>query len=314
MTRKRLLVLSLGPPLLIGGAYTLSQPWGERTSVAAGVQGPTSPTRDPEDREPSPGTTRETLSAAAALRGKLPSAFETIVRPPFVLAGDLSEAELDRLYRDHVQPVTEALWRAYFDQRPNRTVSIIALSNEATFREVARTLDGYETSAYAGYTQRGAMRIVVNLETGTGTLAHELAHVLAVFDFPGMPEWFDEGLAALHEESQFSADRLTLEGTSNWRCQLLRDALRSGEIPSLADVLQSRSIRGDSERLNYAVVRSVCLYLQERGVLSHYYRKLRAAAATDRTGVATLCELLGATSLEQVDEEFQSWIGGGPES
>jgi hypothetical protein len=262
---------------------------------------------------------QESLSKACAiaadgLRDRLPAGFSTIVRPPFVIAGDRPEPALEILYQTAIQPVTEALWRSYFDQRPDRPVMIVALNNEKSYRLAAWSLDGYEPTAYAGYTQRGQRRIVLNAGTGSGTLTHELSHVLALFDFPEMPEWFDEGLAALHEEAEFSSDGLTLVGQSNWRFQLLRDALAAGELPPLATVIRTRSFRGEGENLNYALVRSFCLYLQERGLLTHFYRKFRSSVEDDPSGLLTLCELLGVRNDREIDRAFRQWVADQPQT
>lgn len=313
MTIRRLFVLALGPPLLIGGAYALSHPGANRQQVefaARVVQAETRTARYRASEHES--LTRSCTLAADELGGRLPDDCTVLVRTPFVIAGDSSESELDRLYATAIQPVTEALWRTYFDQRPDRPVVIVALRNETSYRNVARILDGYEPSAYAGYTQRGQRRIVLNAGTGAGTLTHELAHVLALFDFPEMPEWFDEGLAALHEEAEFAPDGLTMIGRPNWRSRLLRESLTTEDLPSLSRVIRTPSFRGEGENLNYALVRSFCLYLQERGLLAHFYRKFRMAVDDDPSGLLTLCELLGVTSHADIDRDFRAWLAKQP--
>jgi hypothetical protein len=100
-------------------------------------------------------------------------------------------------------------------------------------------------------------------------------------------------------------------GTDNWRTRLLREALHQGELPTLESVIASPAFRGEGEGLNYAVVRCFCQYLQERGLLSHFYRKFRGAAHEDPDGIATLCELLGCASLAEVDRDFRRWATPG---
>jgi hypothetical protein len=310
VTLTRLSVLTLGPPILVGAVYALSfpsskpdsSPGAARVMVGNVLRAPL-----PSENDDEP-LTRACHTAAAELLSQLPPSCRAVVHTPFVLAGDLPEAELDRLYREAVLPITAALWRTFFDRKPDGPVTIVALGTEAAYRAAAAQLDGYEPLAYAGYTQRGRRRIVLNLATGRGTLAHELAHVLAAFDFPGMPEWFDEGLAALHEEAVFSPDGLTMIGRKNWRSRLLADALRKSDVPPLESVIATTTFRGEGEGLNYAVVRSFCQYLQHRGLLSHFYRKFRQAAHDDPDGIATLCELLGVGTLGEVDRDFRAWV------
>ena len=309
MTLTRRLILTLGPPVMIGAVYALCFPAPARERTAAIVELFEAEVRAARELagQDEAMTDACTASARELLPG-LPSGCRLIIRPPFIIAGDVSEADLDRLYRETVLPVTSALWRSFFDHKPDKPVMIVALSSQSSYGAAAAELDGYEPLAYAGYTQRGQRRIVVNLSTGQGTLAHELAHMLALFDFPEMPEWFDEGLAALHEEALFTDDGLTLVGTSNWRSRFLREALEHNQLPPLASVIRNPAFRGEGEGLNYAMVRCFCHYLQERKLLSHFYRKFRAGASLDPTGITTLCELLGAASIDDVDRDFRAWI------
>lgn len=301
--------MTVGPAVLMAGAYTLSYPSARREAPALETQIEEAEKRAAKSRVNEFSVLTEACEVAAdELRTKLPSDCRVIARTPFVVAGDVSEEELDRLHRDAILPVMNALWRCYFDRKPDQPITIVALSREETYREAAQGLDNYEPTAYAGYTQRGERRIVLNLATGRGTLTHELSHVLALFDFPEMPEWFDEGLAALHEEAVFSDDGLILVGTSNWRMSLLRDALRQKKLPALESVIRTQSFRGEGEGLNYALVRCFCLYLQDRGLLSHYYRKFRSTVKDDPSGINTLCELLEVRSGDELDIEFRAWL------
>ncbi len=313
MTLIRLVVLTVGPLLLIGGAYALSYSAPQRTQTEFAARLERAESRLAVARTHDHAELAQACRATAnELRQQLPENYATIVREPFILAGDIGETDLDRLHRESVGPVTEALWRSYFDRRPDQPVIIVALSNEQVFRQAAWKLDGYKSTAYAGYTQRSQRRLVFNLATGNGTLTHELSHILAYFDFPDMPEWFDEGLAALHEETVFSADGLTLMGTPNWRNRLLRGALDAAELPMFETLVKSRSFRGEGENLNYAYVRCFCLYLQERGLLSHFYRKFRDRVGDDPSGLETLRELLGGASDTEIDRDFRAWAAKQP--
>ena len=312
MTRFRFVVLSLGPPAILVAAYTLCFPAADReqaTQTAILVDAETRAALARSGRQDA--LSEACAEAARDVLSSLPPSTHVVIRPPFVIAGDLPEAELERLHNEIVLPVTQSLWRSYFDRKPDAPVTIVALGSESSFAVAAAELDGYESSAYAGYTQRGKRRIVVNLATGRGTLAHELCHVLALFDFPDMPEWFDEGLASLHEEAVFSNDRLTLVGERNWRSHLLSEALSRQQLPALESVIRNPAFRGEGEGLNYALVRGFCHYLQERGLLSHFYRKFRDGVQADPTGIVTLCELLNVATIAEVDRQFREWLALG---
>ena len=123
-----------------------------------------------------------------------------------------------------------------------------------------------------------------------------------------MPEWFDEGLASLHEECEFSDDGLRLIGNQNWRHEVALDALYCGNLRLLEDVTSKRF--GSSERANvdYAHVRSLCLYLQERGLLELFYRTCRLNSAVDPTGLRSLCSAASAVDPRSFDDAFRSWL------
>ena len=246
---------------------------------------------------------RKAIELATRLSGNC----RMIVRTPYVLAGDLTEHELDRQYRETILPTVRALATSYFDRLPNQPITLLMFSSGRSYRRHAQRFDGRQRANYHGYYQKADRRVVLNISTGNGTLAHELTHALAHFDFPDMPEWFDEGLASLHEESVFSKDGLRLEGVFNWRLNYLLPAIRRNRLQSLDSLIRSRSVRQDSEALDYAHSRYFCLYLQSRQLLSHYYRKFRTNTAQDPTGRQTLCELLRCDSLDEVDRDFRNW-------
>lgn len=235
-----------------------------------------------------------------------------VVQPPFVIASDLSRERIQQLYAATIRPLSAALWRAYFDSSPAAPIALILLSDEAAYRRLAHRLDGYDPIAYDGYYQKSRRRLVLNLASGEGTLAHELCHALAACDCPGLPEWVDEGLAALHEETRYTSDRLLLIGDANWRCRIVRDALAADRLPRMQTFASAVSFRGDDEGLNYAFSRTVCRFLQDKGLLSHFYRKLRTDVANDPTGLDTLQAVLGVESPAAIDTAIRNWLLLGP--
>lgn len=300
----RLLVLIVGPALLIGSCWLLAAPSPLKAGAAARPMFPAGGTVG------AAGYSLESACAAVAdeLRARLSESCRVVACPPYVLAGDLSEEELERQHGETIVPTAHALSVGYFDVVPAEPIVIVMLSGEKAYRESAQRLDGMSHADYHGYYRREDRRIVLNLATGNGTLAHELTHALAHFDFPELPEWFDEGLASLHEECEFSEDGQKLIGRSNWRRHYLLQALRNGSLRPLDDLFVSREVRPGSEAIDYAHARFFCLYLQERDWLAPFYRKFRTNAAQDPTGRETLCRLTGAETLEVLDEDFRRWV------
>ncbi|HXY34208.1 MAG TPA: hypothetical protein VEI07_08275 [Planctomycetaceae bacterium] len=309
----RFLTLIFGPIAILGVAFFATRPDIEHSLPAAGTSeapgrfGPTKPAR-PETTDPlqsqlvvSCQRTREEMMR------RLGTTFASIVHTPFVIVGDLDAARLEQVYRETIVPARRALSIAFFDRPPDQPVTIVLLSGDQAYERCSYALEGHRRAAYAGYYERKDRRLVVNLDTGEGTLAHELTHALAHFDFPEMPEWFDEGLASLFEEARFSDDRLHLTGRGNWRSRDLLPALQEGSLRRLESLIGETKVRNDRQALDYAHARYFCLYLQQRGLLEAFYRKFRLTVGGDPTGARTLRNLFGVTDLSSVDSDFRTW-------
>lgn len=223
----------------------------------------------------------------------------------FLYAGDVSSRVLRQIHEEWVAPIRRSLEIDFFDHRPAGPVVVVVMSDDERYRAASLALEGAERQEYSGYYSRPARRVVVNLSTGSGTLTHELTHALAHADFPAMPEWFDEGLASLYEECEYSADGNQLRGQDNWRLQVLAEALRGDRLPTLDEMLLSTFGRSNDPAVEYAQARYLCLYLQDQGLLAAYYRKCREI---DPVGRNTLARLFGLNDVAAVDAAFRNWL------
>jgi hypothetical protein len=309
----RLLTLTLGPALLVGLSYLVAQPSFERPAPIADPQHEAETIVRPSESSSVLTHVAEAPLLAACQRKReslvkrLGRDFHSVVHTPFVLVGDFPPAALERHYRQTIAPTAKALSVAYFDKTPDKPIAVILLSGDAAYRECANRLDGQERAEFAGYYERGDYRIVLNTATGDGTIAHELTHALAQFDFPDMPEWFDEGLASLHEEARFSEDGLRIYGSTNWRGRHLIPTIEHSQLRPLEALIGDLHLRSERQADDYAHARYFCLFLQQRRLLEPFYRKLRLAVRDDPTGLATLRRLFGVADLSSVDLEFRRW-------
>jgi hypothetical protein len=245
---------------------------------------------------------------ALALAGKLGPDCQVIVRRPWVLAGDMSQDDLNGWYTKTVGPAERAMAHAYFHAPPDRPIALLLFSGERSYNHYARQLFGEEGISVYGYYKPQERTLVMNIGTGAGTLVHEMTHALISFDFPDVPDWFNEGLASLHEASQIRHDESGIDGLANWRLPGLQQAVRERGLTSLFDLLGETNFRGEQVGLNYAYARYACLFMQERGVLADFYRRFRAAHEHDSEGKATLLGVFPGYSWEQLDREFQQWV------
>jgi len=306
MHRKAILIV--GPIVLIGASFLLSLGGPREAATATRPPQPLSvDVVEPLKDDPNSRLRQACEATAQDLLEQLDRSHAILIRPPYVLAGDMREDVLERLHRDVILPTERALSVSFFDARPTEPITIVAFADEPAFREFARRVDRRKPDSYYGYYLRSPRRVVVNVATGAGTLAHELTHALAHFDFPHMPEWFDEGLASLFEQSEFSDNGRHLTGGDNWRVHHVLRALHDNCLRPAAD-LAERGLRTEYQALDYAQARYLCLYLQDQQLLEPYYRKLRSRSDSDPTGWQTLLELLPVEKASDIDADFRRWV------
>lgn len=317
MSTNRLLVLVVGPLVLVAGAYwvTFGLPG---TSSAAALESATTledfPRRftvEQPRRKADPDKTNLASSCrrkANEWKLRLKDSCSIIVQSPLVIIGPAPEPELQNTYRKTILPIYRAVLHSYSHTRPDRPITIFMLNTPDEYRLFARKIDNYDALRYHGYYLRKEDRIVLDASSGNGTLAHELTHALLAFDFPNAPEWFDEGLASLHEQCEFSTDGDTLIGLNNWRLGTLGRAAQNRQLQPLGKLIRQGAFRGEGEGLHYAEVRYLCLYLQRRGLLRKFYHEFRDSVAIDPHGLDTLCRVLEVDSITAIDEGFRVWL------
>lgn len=307
MDSHRKIILIAGPLVLMGVCFllTLSTAKDSRPApprqISVEVVSPLKSDADSRLRQACENVAQEIVT-------RLDRSSTVLIRPPYVIAGDMSEETLERLHQTVVLPTERALNVGFFDVRPTEPITIVAFAKEAGFRDFARRVDRRSSVSYYGYYLRDHRRLVVNVSTGAGTLAHELTHALAHFDFPNMPEWFDEGLASVFEQSEFTDTTHRLTGTDNWRVHHVLRALHDNHLRPTGDLVQGQSVRSDNEAIDYAHARYVCLFLQDQQLLEPFYRKLRSRSESDPTGWQTLREIAACETAQDFDGAFRRWV------
>ncbi len=264
---------------------------------------PATASRPATGLHPAEAMRREAQRIAASLRERLDPSAAVIVDGPFVVAGDLPEAELRRYLATAVRRPAEAMWGSLFERRPTRVITIVLLADRDSYLAGARRLFGDETVPYYGYYRRRERAAVVNIATGTGTLVHELTHALMAFDYPDAADWLAEGIAGLHEQCRVTDEGIL--GLPNWRLDGLQAAITDGSLRPLAALLADEDFYGPLRGINCAQARYFCLYLQHRGLLAGVYRACRDTPATRPAG---LIEHLTGEPLETTDQLFRDWV------
>lgn len=236
---------------------------------------------------------------AAQIRDRHSGMPTVVIDTPFVLVSDLPSDALRELSTTSIRPIASAL-QSTFDLRPiERPFTIVLFADPERFRRFVGQTAGSWYARYYGFYLRQHRRVVVSLQSGEGTLAHELTHALIGDDHPGIPEWLDEGLASLFEESEVRSDGARIRGLANWRSAVLADAARRGSELDIHRLLETGRIDTRREGLDYALARQICLVLQRDGRLVQLYHWHRSQAGRDPSGIRALRSVIAPESIAQ---------------
>jgi hypothetical protein len=314
VSRIRWWILVVGPFAILAASFALTQTLrSERRGPPASnhfLIGEAEAADSSERRAQDDNLAEACRQVAEQVAPRLGPECHTIVRPPFVLAGDLNEEGLDAWHRETIAPAMRAMSREMLDTPPSQPITVLLLATESSYNVYAEKLFGDRGVSIYGYYKPGLRTLVMNIGTGGGTLVHELTHALVDFDFPQIPDWFNEGLASLHEQCRFSEgpDGPTIEGLENWRLPGLQKAIRAGQLGSIESLLATDEFRGRREGLNYAQARYFCMYLERRGLLDDFYRLFRDTHAGDPRGSRALATVAPNFSWASLDQQFQQWV------
>lgn len=225
----------------------------------------------------------------------------------FVIASNLNETETEKILNSTIDKAVECFYNDYFSTRPDEATTIFLFKDDKTYRYWAKTLyDDDDLSKY-GYYKPSEKTMLMNINTGTGTLVHEMTHALARYDFPDIPSWFNEGLGSLYERC--SLNNKTILGYVNWRLPALQDALADKSYTSIEKLMKTNweEFYGDGSDVNYSQARYLCMYLQEQGLLKKYYKHFRDTYKDDNTGITQMEKITGR-SISELDADYVAWV------
>jgi hypothetical protein len=201
------------------------------------------------------------------------------------------------------------LYKDYFRKKPEKPIRVYLFRDRQTYEEYHQATYQKAPSTPFGFYMASERKMVMNIATGLGTLAHELVHPLLAEDFPEVPSWFNEGFASLFEQSITKNGKTV--GLVNWRLPGLHKALKSDKGVPLRELLSlsAGQFYGDNRGVNYATARYLCLYLQENGQLTAFYTAFKAGRKEDSTGLAALEKATGK-KLDDLEKSWREWVLG----
>lgn len=242
------------------------------------------------------------------LKKKIPArGFTILIQAPFVVIGDGTPSAV-RSQAETVRWAVSKLKQDYFEKDPVEILDIWLFKNEASYRKYARSLFGDEPDTPYGYYSSTHKALIMNIETGGGTLVHEIVHPFVEANFPGCPAWLNEGLGSLYEQSGEVDGHI--HGYTNWRLPGLQDAIRAGIVPSFKALTatDTRAFYNEDKGTNYGQARYLCYYLQERGLLVKFYKEFYTHRQTDPTGYQTLQTILNEPDMNAFQKRWEKFV------
>jgi len=243
------------------------------------------------------------------LKKKLPSTdFTIVIQPPFVVVGDEPAATVREHSQNTVKWAVDKLKAEYFSRDPKEILDIWLFKDAASYEKNVQTLFGEKPGTPYGYYSSEHKALVMNISTGGGTLVHEIVHPFIEANFPECPPWLNEGLGSLYEQSGEVDGRI--HGFTNWRLPGLQTAINAGTVPTFRRLtaLDVRGFYDDDKGTNYAQARYLCYYLQQKGLLTKFYRTFHARQKTDPTGYQTLRETLGNIDMKIFQRKWEKYV------
>ena len=243
------------------------------------------------------------------LKKKLPGDdFQIVVQKPFVVVGDESLETIQERARDTVQWAVDRLKKDYFSKDPNEIIDIWLFKDKESYETHTLAIFAEKPHTPFGYYSSRHRALIMNIDTGGGTLVHEIVHPFMAANFPECPSWFNEGLASLYEQSGDNKGRIW--GYVNWRLRGLHGAIGDKSLPSFKALCAttSREFYEAERGNNYAQARYLCFYLQEKGLLKKFYHEFLKGAKDDPTGYKTLCRLLGDPDMDEFQKDWEAYV------
>lgn len=207
-----------------------------------------------------------------------------------------------------VKWAVDRLRQDFFSKDPNEILDIWLFKDAASYEQHSQLLFGETPTTPYGYYSSTHKALIMNIETGGGTLVHEIVHPFMEANFPACPPWFNEGLGSLFEQCGDSDGHI--HGFTNWRLPGLQQAIRSKAVPSFKELtgLDAHGFYNDERGVNYAQARYLCYYLQQKGLLVRFYQEFLSRQKQDPSGYLTLQRILAETDMDLFKAKWEKYV------
>jgi hypothetical protein len=237
-----------------------------------------------------------------------PAQFSIVIQAPFVVIGDETKQEVERHGEGTVKWAVERLKQDFFHNDPTEILDIWLFKDKESYEKHTLALFGDTPTTPYGYYSSTHKALIMNIETGGGTLVHEIVHPFMEANFPDCPPWLNEGLGSLYE--QCGDVKGHIYGYTNWRLPGLQQAIRSSRVPSFKSLMEmdANAFYNADKGTNYGQARYLCYYLQEKGVLVKFYQEFHAHQKEDPSGFNTLKKVLAETDMDAFKTKWEKYV------
>ena len=226
----------------------------------------------------------------------------------FILRGHLSKNRKMQI-ESIVRAVHRDVKRRFLPNRDKtglRPVDVCVFASSEAYRRFAKEVMGTdEYGADRGFFVPYRRLIVVDLGRGVGGFRHELVHVLLRDEFSSLPDWLDEGMAALYVTAKWTKKGYRF--LVNFRLRQLRAARAAGRLPDLAKLAASddRDVYGANYEAYYALARYLLLYLDRRGQLEKFFTRIRSAPRSEAGQLKVLQQFIDYDAFLKWTDELE---------
>lgn len=272
--------------ILLVVLLVVALPAGAGSGGRADFDAPSPPAAFPGSRDV------DDASIVAALERKLPEVSSVAVEGYFIVASSRSRAETMRLAR-RIAAYDAAMRRQHFPHLDKRRTLVILAENRAEMERMAKTLYpalSVSSLPATGFYHREDRLILASIDTGDGAVVHALMHALVQDDNPDAPTWFEEAMATLYEDGEWTDDRLTPVLDERMRLIPPDEDLDYGVFAGICDCSPV-----SAEQL--ALIRLLLVYLDENDRLNALYDVIE-----QRGKYTTLLQ-----AIEAIDFDARAW-------
>jgi hypothetical protein len=236
------------------------------------------------------------------------SDFSFVIQRPFVVIGDESKEVVQQRAEDTVKWAVDRLKQDFFPNDPKEILDIWLFKDAVSYEKHTRLLFGDEPTTPYGYYSSTHKALIMNIETGGGTLVHEIVHPFMEANFATCPPWLNEGLGSLYEQCGEVDGHI--HGFTNWRLPGLQRAIAAKTVPSFKALteMDANAFYNDDKGTNYAQSRYLCYYLQEKGLLVKFYQEFHARQKEDASGFKSLQKVLAEHDMNAFKIRWEKYV------